>query len=129
MKREKVADLRKRAFAHVRHQNDRQYDLVGRRAEQKRHENHAVQPEAACKGIEKGGTVGEQTDVSDGQVRHEPDDKPRGRGDRGGAAEHEQRAINDGTDNDLTDLRLAIGREFKRELGSNALQNGRGEQA
>ena len=88
MKREKVADLRKRAFAHVRHQNDRQYDLVGRRAEQKRHENHAVQPEAACKGIEKGGTVGEQTDVSDGQVRHEPDDKPRGRGDRGGAAEH-----------------------------------------
>ena len=68
--------------------------LAGK-AEDEGHQNGAVQTQQAAEGVEKLGAMGQQAHIPHRHVGHQPEDKPRRRGHRRGAAQHEQRAIED----------------------------------
>ena len=58
------------SLSHVSHYNYRNDDLIGREAQNERHQYDAVHADCFCKGIEKPGAVTEQIHVSHRYVRH-----------------------------------------------------------
>ena len=108
---------------HITHNNNGNDDFVRGEAENKRHQNHAVQPDQAGKRIQKFGAVRQQTDIPHGNVRQNPDQQTRRSSHRHGTAKHEKGTVKNGADNHFADLRAAIGGEFQRKRRGNPLQD------
>ena len=71
--------------------------------------------------------MGQKGGVPHRHIGHDPDEKPRRGGHRCRPAQNEEGPVEDGADNDLTHLRLAVGGQFQREGGGHPLQH-RGRQ-
>ena len=120
----KIAHVGKAPLGHVGHDDDGDDDLIGRKAEDEGHQNGAVQAQQAAKGIEKLGAMGQEAHIPHRHVGHHPDNQSRRRGHRRGPAQHEQRAVEDGADDDLSHLGRPVGRQLQREGGGHPLENG-----
>ena len=54
----RLSNSRRLPLGHVGHDDDGNYDLIGRKPQDKCHENHPVQPKKPGKGVQKPGTMG-----------------------------------------------------------------------
>ena len=70
----------------IRHQDNRQHDLVGRKSQEKGHEDDAVQAKKSSRRIQKTRQKGKQACAADGNIRQQPDEKPGGGGGGNGPA-------------------------------------------
>ncbi len=118
----KAAHFCQSSLGEIGHEDDGHDDLVGRKAQEKGHEDHAVQPHESGKWIQKGSAPGEQACVQDVQVGHAPDEKSRRHCYGCCAAQHKQGAVEDRADQDRSDLRLPVGRQLQCVGRGNPLQ-------
>ena len=61
------------AVGEVAHQNDGQYDFVGRPTEKKGGKDYSVQSKQTGEGIQKSGAMAEQGGIAYGHIGHDPD--------------------------------------------------------
>ncbi len=94
---------------HIAHNDDRDDDLICRESQNERHQNIAVQPQRSGKRVQKPRALREKADAADLNVGEQPDHKTRRGGYDDGAAQDEQRSVEDGADDYPADLRAAVG--------------------
>ena len=124
----KAVKLKDAPLRGVGHDYDGDDDLVRGKAEDKREQDDAVQPHQTGEGIQKRGAVRQYAHAAGGDICHQPDDKPRGRGHRGGSAEDKERSVEHRPDEHLSYLRLPVRRQLQREGGRNAPEQSFGQQ-
>lgn len=78
--------LHKASCGKISHQNNRQYNFIGRNAKDKGNQNNAVQTHKAGEGREKTGTMGKQAGVCNRNVGGKPDNDTGGSGRQHGAS-------------------------------------------
>ena len=113
----------------IGHENDRHDNLVGRKPQNKGHEDDSVHTEEPGGGVQKVGAEAQQGRASSGNIGQQPDDQSGRGGDCDGAAKNEKGPVKNGADDDLTDLWAAIGRQFQSKGRGNPFEQGFGEQA
>lgn len=100
-----IANVEKAALGKIGHDDDGDDDLIGREAEDKRHENGAVQADGMAERIEKLGAVGQKAGVSHRDIGHQPDKEPCRSCHHRRPPEDKEGAVENGADKHLADLR------------------------
>ena len=119
--------LREGAGGEIAHDEDRQHDLVGRKAEEEGEQDEAIEPEDARQGVERAGADGKHARAARVRVGEHPDDEARGRRDDDRAEEDEQRPVGDRADDHLAELRRAVGGKLEDKGRGQAPQHRLGQ--
>ena len=111
------------ALREIGHDDDRQDDLIGRKAKQESGQDYPVKSEQAGEGIEKSGAVCQQALAAYGHVGQQPEQQPRRGCNCSGPAEDEEGPVENGTDDHPADLGPPVRRKLKGKGGGNPLEN------
>ena len=116
------------ALCQIAHHGDRQHDLVGRKAEHECQQQHAVHAHDVPERVERSRAPRQQAHTAGVHVCQRPQNHACRRCHGGGAPEHEQRPVENGAHDYLTDLRRTVWRQLQREGRRLAAQHGRAQQ-
>lgn len=122
-----IIQLQQSAGGEIAHEDDGNHDLVGRKSQDKGHDDDAVHADEPAERIQKLCAVGQYALAADGIVGQDPDDQPRRSCHRHRPGQHEEGAVKDGTDHHFPDLRFPIGRKLQRERGRLSPKQGLGK--
>ena len=112
----------------IEHQQDGQHRLVGGQAQEKGQQNGPVQAEEAARGIQQSGKAQQQALPAGAEGGQAPEQRPCRSRHRRGPAQDEEAPIQEGAEQHLSHLGLAVRRQLQHEGRGRPPQEGFGEQ-